>query len=64
VAAGLLVAYAVGGTLSRFLFEVPARSPAGYLMAAAGMLVVAFFAAAIPARRAVGIPLASTLRAD
>ena len=64
VAAGLFIAYAAAGLFSRFLFEIPARSLASYLAAAAMMFVVAIFAAAIPARRAIGIPLAATLRAE
>jgi putative ABC transport system permease protein len=64
VGAGVLIAYASAGLFSRFLFEIPARSVTGYMAAGLVMLAVAIVAAAIPASRALGIPLSATLRAD
>jgi hypothetical protein len=64
VSAGVAVTYVGAGMWSRFLFEIPARFPAAYLLTAAGMLLVTGLAAAVPARRVLKLSVATMLRSE
>ena len=52
---GLAVAWSGAGLLSAFLFEVAPRHVATYAGAVAGVLVISYVAAYLPARRAAGV---------
>ena len=62
IAAGLIAAWWTTKLLERFLFEVPARDPVAFGGSAALLLVAALAAAWLPARRALRIDPAETLR--
>ena len=62
--AGLAGAVAATRLTQGLLFEVSAVDPTAFATAAAGLLVVGLFAAAVPARRAVRVDPAIALRSD
>lgn len=59
---GLLVAFALTRVLASQLYEVSPTDPATFAIVAFGLLVVAFAACCIPARRAIQIDPVTTLR--
>lgn len=61
---GLALVFALGRFLSRFLFEVTPLDPLTMSLAALVLVVCAFLATWLPARRAAGIDPAKTLRAE
>jgi putative ABC transport system permease protein len=61
---GLAAAYALTRTIASFLYDVSPTDPATAAAVAGVFLVVAAFAAFVPARRAASVDPASTLRAD
>ncbi len=61
---GLLAAAALAGTLSRLLYGIRALDPVTFLAVPAVLLVVAFFASWIPARRAARMDPVGALRAE
>ncbi len=64
LAIGLVGAWALRRVVGRMLFEVSPGDPATYATVAVGFLVVAAVASYLPARRALGIDPAQTLRAE
>jgi putative ABC transport system permease protein len=64
IAIGLIAAYALTRTITAFLYGVSATDPATALSVAVVLLVVAFAAAFVPARRAAGIDPTIALRAE
>jgi predicted permease len=61
---GLVAAYAGATVLGQFLFQVAPRAPLVYGGVAALIVSVSAVASLLPARRAIGAPLATTLRAE
>ena len=59
---GLAVAWSGAGLLSAFLFDVAPRHVATYAGAVAGVLVISYVAAYLPARRAAGVNPVSALK--
>ena len=59
---GLAVAWSGAGLLSAFLFDVGPRHVATYAGAVAGVLVISYVAAYLPARRAAGVNPVSALK--
>ena len=68
VGGGLLVGVAgamvAGRSLEAQLFQTPAMDPGTYALVAVSLVVVTFFASALPARRAVRLDPHAALRAD
>jgi ABC-type antimicrobial peptide transport system permease subunit len=64
VAAGLIVAAAAAPWMQPLVFEMTTRDTATYGVVAAVLLGVAFFSAAVPARRAARLDPAITLREE
>ena len=62
--AGLVVALAAGRWVAPLLFETSPRDPAVYAAALSVVIVVAFFAALLPARRALRVDPIVALRAE
>jgi putative ABC transport system permease protein len=62
--AGVGLAYFAALRVTPLLYEVSARDPLSYIAAGGVLLLVAFVAVLIPARRATGIDPASALKAD
>lgn len=61
---GLLVAYAVTGVLSKFLYEVGRHDAQAFLMSAGALVLAAAFAAYVPAIRATRTDPLRALRAE
>ena len=64
VAIGLVGAFWLGGYLSSLVYEVSATDPTTLVGGALGLVLVAFLAAAYPARRAARIDPVRVLRGD
>jgi putative ABC transport system permease protein len=61
---GLAGAMVAGRSLESQLFQTPAMDPGTYALVAVSLVVVTFFASALPARRAVRLDPHAALRAD
>jgi putative ABC transport system permease protein len=64
VVAGGALAYLASQRVAPLLYEVSARDPLSYVVAGGVLLLVAFLAVVLPARRATAIDPASALRAE
>lgn len=64
LALGAAVALVLSRTLERLLFGVTPLDPAAYVAAAAGLLVVAWIAAAVPAHRATRVDPVAAMRGE
>jgi putative ABC transport system permease protein len=59
---GFAAAFAAAGVLGAFLYGIAPRDPVAFTSALALLMLVAFFAAYVPARRAARVDPAAALR--
>jgi putative ABC transport system permease protein len=64
IAAGTVLALFLGRVMERLLFGVEARDPVTFAVVPAILLVAAFLASAVPARRATRVDPTTALRAE